>query len=51
MEYSKSPRTPPQVVVGWLRNLFRLLNNVHPLVPLALILLALVAAGWEPITW
>jgi hypothetical protein len=46
MEYSKSPRTPSQVVVGLLCNLFRLLNNVHPLVPLALVLLMLVAAGW-----
>ena len=46
MEYSKSPRTPAQVFVGALSNLFRLLNNVHPLLPLALVLLALVAAGW-----
>jgi hypothetical protein len=46
MEYSKSPRNPPQVVVGFLCNLFRLLNNLHPFVPLALILLALIAAGW-----
>ncbi|MBX9945883.1 MAG: hypothetical protein K2Y40_17520 [Reyranella sp.] len=43
MEYSKSPRTLPQRAVGLLCNLFRRLNNIHPLVPLALIA-ALVAA-------
>ena len=37
MEYSKSPRTPAQRAVGFLCNLFRRLNIVHPLVPLALI--------------
>jgi hypothetical protein len=37
MEYSKSPRTPPQVFVGFLCNLFRRLNILHPAVPLALI--------------
>lgn len=37
MEYSKSPRTPAQVAVGFLCNLFRRLNNIHPLVPLALV--------------
>lgn len=37
MEYSKSPRTPPQFAVGWLCNLFRRLNNVHPLIPPAFI--------------
>jgi len=37
MEYSKSPRNPPQYAVGLLCNLFRKLNNIHPLVPLALI--------------
>src|SRR5262249_15193870 len=46
MEYSKRPRTPPQVVVGWLCNLFRVLNNGHPLVPLALLIVARAAAGW-----
>ena len=35
MEYSKSPRTRTQKVVGHLCNLFRRLNIVHPLVPLA----------------
>ena len=33
MEYSKSPRTPPQRAVGLLCNLFRRLNNIHPLDP------------------
>ena len=46
MEYSKSPRTPPQKAVGFFCNLFRIANNVHPLIPLALILGALTAAGW-----
>jgi hypothetical protein len=46
MEYAKSPKTPAQRFVGLLCNLFRLLNNVHPLVPLAFIALVLVAAGW-----
>jgi len=43
MEYSKSPKNPLQVFVGLLCNVFRVLNNVHPLVPLALI--AAVVAG------
>lgn len=43
MEYSKSPRTPPQYVVGYLCNLFRLMNNVHPFIPLAFILLVAAA--------
>ena len=43
MEYSKSPRTPAQKAVGHLCNLFRRLNIVHPLVPLAMI--ATIAAG------
>jgi len=37
MEYSKSPKTPPQVAVGFLCNFFRRLNNIHPLIPLAFI--------------
>ena len=37
MEYSKSPKTPPQYFMGMLCNVFRLLNNIHPLVPLAFI--------------
>jgi hypothetical protein len=47
MEYSKSPRTPPQVAVGLLCNLFRLLNNIHPLIPLALIAAVVGALGWS----
>ena len=46
MEYSKSPRTPPQVAVGLLCNLFRRLNNIHPLIPLAFIAGLLAALGW-----
>jgi hypothetical protein len=46
MEYSKSPKNPPQFVIGLLCNLFRLLNNVHPLVPFALIFLVLGSALW-----
>jgi hypothetical protein len=36
MEYSKSPRTPAQVAVGFVCNLFRRLNIIHPAIPLAL---------------
>ena len=46
MEYSKSPRTPPQRVVGRLCNLFRRLNNIHPLIPLVSIAAVVAAAGW-----
>jgi hypothetical protein len=46
MEYSKSPSTPPQVAVGLLCNLFRLLNNIHPLIPLALIAAVAGGLGW-----
>ncbi|MBY0320146.1 MAG: hypothetical protein K2X72_15595 [Reyranella sp.] len=50
MEYSKSPRTPAQRAVGFLCNLFRRLNNVHPLIPLALVggtaAAALAGAVW-----
>jgi hypothetical protein len=35
MEYSKSPRTPAERAVGFLCNLFRRLNIVHPAIPLA----------------
>jgi hypothetical protein len=51
MEYSKSPRTSPQVVVGFFCNLFRLLNNAHPLLPPAFILLVLGAVGWGVRQW
>ena len=50
MEYSKSPKTTPQVAVGFLCNFFRRLNNIHPLVALAIPAAALAAviaaAGW-----
>lgn len=47
MEYSKSPKTPLQYLVGYGCNIMRLLNNIHPLVPILLIaalLLAVVTA-------
>ena len=46
MEYSKSPRTLPQAAVGFLCNLFRRMNNLHPLVPLVFIAAIVVALGW-----
>jgi hypothetical protein len=46
MEYSKSPKNPLQFAVGLLCNAARLLNNVHPLVPLVLIAVLLGVAGW-----
>lgn len=50
MEYSKSPKTPPQIAVGFLCNFFRRLNNIHPLValaiPLAFITGGIAALGW-----
>jgi len=46
MEYSKSPKNPLQFAVGLLCNVARLLNNIHPLVPLALIAFMILAAGW-----
>ncbi len=50
MEYSKSPKTPPQIAVGCLCNFFRRLNNIHPLValaiPLAFITGVVAAFGW-----
>lgn len=54
MEYSKSPRTPPQVAIGFLCNLFRRMNNIHPLIPLAFIagvVAALVASLGAAIGW
>jgi hypothetical protein len=33
MEYSKSPRTLAQRLVGLVCNAVRLLNNLHPLLP------------------
>jgi hypothetical protein len=46
MEYSKTPRTPAQVVVGLLCNLFRRLNNIHPLIPLVFIAAVVAGLGW-----
>jgi hypothetical protein len=46
MEYSKSPCTPTQHVVGWICNAARLLNNIYPLVPIGLVAAALGAAAW-----
>ncbi|MDP4592958.1 MAG: hypothetical protein NWT00_00145 [Beijerinckiaceae bacterium] len=46
MEYSKSPKTPTQRVVGYGCNIMRLLNNIHPVVPLALIAALLALAAW-----
>jgi len=46
MEYSKSPRNPAEKFVGLLCNVARLLNNIHPLVPLGLIGGILAFAGW-----
>jgi hypothetical protein len=45
MEYSKSPRNPLQHAVGLVCNVARILNNIHPLVPLALIAALVAAAG------
>jgi len=45
MEYSKSPRTPAQRAVGLVCNLMRVLNNVHPLVPIALVAALAAALG------
>lgn len=44
MEYSKSPSNPPQYGVGLLCNLFRLMNNVHPFVPILFIAAVLGSA-------
>jgi hypothetical protein len=41
MEYSKSPRTVPERIVGIVCNAMRVLNNLHPVLPY----LALVLAG------
>ena len=46
MEYSKSPKTLLQRFVGLMCNLFRLLNNIHPIVPFALIIGILALAAW-----
>jgi hypothetical protein len=46
MEYSKSPRTPAQIAVGFVCNAARSLNNVHPLLPIALAGTALLGVVW-----
>jgi hypothetical protein len=46
MEYSKSPKNPLQFTVGLLCNVARLLNNIHPLVPLTLIGGMIAGAIW-----
>jgi hypothetical protein len=46
MEYSKSPKTPAQFAVGLVCNVARVLNNIHPLVPIGLAAAALGAAAW-----
>jgi hypothetical protein len=51
MEYSKSPKTPVQHVVGWACNVFRVANNVHPFVPFAMIGLAIAGLGWGLAHW
>lgn len=45
MEYSKSPRNPLQWAVGIVCNLTRVLNNLHPLLPLALFAMIVASAG------
>jgi hypothetical protein len=46
MEYSKSPRNPLQRAVGLMCNVTRVLNNIHPLVPLALASMVLAGVGY-----
>jgi hypothetical protein len=46
MEYSKSPKTPLQYVIGFFCNLFRLMNNVHPFIPLAFLVLVFALVVW-----
>jgi hypothetical protein len=46
MEYSKSPTNPPRFAVGLLCNLFRVLNNVHPLVPFAFLFFVFAVVTW-----
>lgn len=38
MEYSKSPQTILQRIIGWLCNVVRRLNNINPAVPIVLVL-------------
>jgi hypothetical protein len=46
MEYSKNPKTPPQKIVGYFCNFFRLMNNLHPFVPFVFILLVMSLLVW-----
>jgi hypothetical protein len=46
MEYSKSPKTPVQKAVGFVCNLMRRLNNVHPSLPLLVAAMGLGAVAW-----
>ena len=46
MEYSKSPRTPAQYLVGYTCNVMRLTNNISPMLPIALVATLLGAVGW-----
>lgn len=51
MEYSKSPSTPTQVVVGWICNAARRLNNIHPVLPLIVAATLTAALGWMLVRW
>jgi hypothetical protein len=46
MEYSKSPKNLPQRLVGHVCNWARSLNNIHPVLPLALLAALLALAVW-----
>ena len=46
MEYSKSPSTLPQYLVGYLCNIMRLANNISPLVPILMAALVMLGLGW-----
>ena len=46
MEYSKSPRTPAQYLVGYTCNVMRLANNVSPILPIVLVGTLFGAIGW-----
>jgi len=45
MEYSKSPKTLPQKVIGFFCNLFRRLNNLSPALPVLLVLIVALVSG------
>ena len=46
MEYSKSPRTPAQCAVGLVCNVARVLNNIHPLVPIVVAASLVAGIAW-----